>query len=216
MSNHNPEPNDTHIKQILTITLDQLLLYLNNNECMHPCSACGESNWSIPLIDNMPAIYMTHSIRNASIPAWSFHINCNDCGGIKMFNASRVREYFFTEQEEHVEIANTLTPVDDHPSTQAQSQSQSLEKRIAQLETHAENIQEDIDSLEGDLQLFRTETNAEFSSVRDEFSSVRAEMQEGFTRVRSDMKKDSRGRFWALILVTSALASLMVRGFGWM
>ncbi|WP_130907816.1 MULTISPECIES: hypothetical protein [unclassified Pseudomonas] len=209
MNDQSQEPYNLQISQILTITLDQLLSYLNNNDCMHPCAACGKSNWSIPLADNMPAIYMTPSVRNPSISAWAFHVNCNECGGIKIFNAARVREYVFANQGGE-DITHTAMPI-DHPLAEVQS----LEIRTIQLEDHTKNIQEDIESLEGELQTFRTETKGELSSLRDEFSSVRAEIQQEFTCTRQDMKKESRVRFWVLMLITGGLASLMIRGFGW-
>lgn len=211
MNDQSQLQNQTPSEQILAIQLDQFLLYLNQNDCMHPCFSCGKSNWNIPLIDSMPAIYMAQSVRNTSVSAWSYHMNCKDCGGVQMISATHVWEYFHGEREQ--EKATVKKLAQDHAERSIELLP--LETRIAKLETHVVSIQDDIDSLETDIQTFRTESSEDFSSVRNEFSTVRAEMQQGFVATRSDLKKESSIRFLALIVLTGGLASLMIKGFGW-
>ena len=73
-----------------------------------------------------------------------------------------------------------------------------LEARVAQLETHAQYIRRDIDSLKDDVREFRGEAKGEFSGIR------------------SDMRVDFRLVFGSLIVVALGLAGMMAKGFGWL
>lgn len=101
MSNDTERSNsiDEMVRQVLSITVDQLKEYTRAKNCMRGCSACGSSKWIFPIIKGAPAIYTTPSVRHSETNEWSFHLSCGQCGNTRHINAGAVWEHLFEVED---------------------------------------------------------------------------------------------------------------------
>lgn len=87
------------------VTMDEFgdfLKSIKNNKNGMFCSACGGNDWDIhsnPEDKTKPAIVTLPLPSKEGFGMWCFYLMCQNCGGIKLFSASKAAEFKMKKEQ---------------------------------------------------------------------------------------------------------------------
>lgn len=87
-------------EQTLSITLEQLLNFINTKKLSNPCESCGSRDWYFAQDDDGPTIISSVNVRSPGTSSWFFFMSCNTCANTRFMEAGKVWEHFFSQAKD--------------------------------------------------------------------------------------------------------------------